>query len=120
MVALRALASIGDVDTDFIHRLLNDVLLPVLTGGSAAVLHPTQPARAFFGGFLRHFPTRHAHKLMRSERDRAIRQHAGDDGAAATLPGLPSLRNRKTPVGLTASQPPASRTGTQTRYSDAD
>lgn len=47
--------------------------------------------RLFFGGFLRHFPTRHAHKLMLSERDRARRQRRGDV-SAASLPGLPTLR----------------------------
>jgi short-subunit dehydrogenase len=55
--------------------------------------------RLFFGGFLRHFPTRYAHKLMLSERDRAIRQHAGDQDATSGLPGLPSARRRKATVG---------------------
>jgi short-subunit dehydrogenase len=50
--------------------------------------------RVFFGGLLRHFPARHAHKLMLSERDRARRQHAGDGQAAAGLPGVPVRRKR--------------------------
>jgi short-subunit dehydrogenase len=46
--------------------------------------------RIFFGGFLRHFPSRHAHKLMLSERDRARRQDSGDE-SVSRLPGLPAL-----------------------------
>lgn len=54
--------------------------------------------RVFFGGFLRHFPTRHAHKLMRSEAERARRHYAGVDEGGSRLPGLPSLPKRqKTP-----------------------
>jgi len=48
--------------------------------------------RLFFGGFLRHFPTRYAHKLMLSER--ALRERTGDV-SVARLPGLPSLRHRR-------------------------
>lgn len=50
--------------------------------------------RIFFGGFLRHFPTRHAHKLMLSERDRARRHDAGDESASG-LPGLPGWRPQR-------------------------
>ena len=59
--------------------------------------------RVFFGGFLRHFPVRHAYKLMRSEAERAWRQRRGDD-AAAGLPGLPKLRRKAERRGGTGTR----------------
>lgn len=46
MVSLRALGLVGEVDRDFIHRLVDDVLLPVLAGGAGPTKRSTQAGRA--------------------------------------------------------------------------
>jgi short-subunit dehydrogenase len=74
-------------------RTVAEQTVAACLAGKGAYTH-TWFNRVFFGGLLRHFPARHAHKLMLSERDRARRQHAGDGQAAAGLPGVPLRRKR--------------------------
>jgi hypothetical protein len=62
-------------------------------------------SRLVFVGVLRHFPARHAHKLMRSETKRAKLHLAGDHKATTGIPGIPKLgRPRRVRRGVRPSE----------------
>ncbi len=96
MVDLVGARAIVDALPGFMVAQTRQVAEQTVEAGLAGVATYTHTwfNRLFFGGFLRHFPTRYAHNLMLSERNRALRQHTGD-ASTAGLPGLPSLRQRR-------------------------